>query len=382
MTAKQNRREVGIEFARIVGCLIVIGVHVSLRDYVNHVYDLSRGFINCLLADGAAIFWMITGCFLFRTRSYRQLVKRTVKNIVWPVLLLTACCFYLGGFLFNGESIAASMAHPMEDYKKLIESFLLYKPISANIGTLWYCYAYILVMLAFPVLLAFVQWMDQDRRREIWFLAVSFGFLLINDLTKNKAAAFSHHSINAAFPAAIEMLYGHILYRHKDTLLAGKRRVAVMAAAPVIFLLLNLLRTYLVHETGSKTILFWYTTIGVLCAVCVIGFCTALCSSVQGDSRRARMITMVSSYTSVIYMIHFPIMQMLNRHGWKDRCFAFCSRYAHGFALELLYTAVMVLGLFAVTFCVGILLRGIVRAGNSLGKRCSMAISRYRVKAA
>ena len=60
------KRNPSIELCRLLACLIVIGVHTSLSAAVNeHSWDTFRLFLNCLLADGVAIFFMITGAFLF-----------------------------------------------------------------------------------------------------------------------------------------------------------------------------------------------------------------------------------------------------------------------------------------------------------------------------
>ncbi|MFQ6866632.1 hypothetical protein [Blautia sp.] len=58
------KRDSAVELLRLLGCLIVIGVHTCLGAMVNGNYDFSRTFIACLLADGVAIFWFITGFFL------------------------------------------------------------------------------------------------------------------------------------------------------------------------------------------------------------------------------------------------------------------------------------------------------------------------------
>lgn len=51
------KRNPSIELCRLLACLIVIGVHTSLSAAVNeHSWDTFRLFLNCLLADGVAIF--------------------------------------------------------------------------------------------------------------------------------------------------------------------------------------------------------------------------------------------------------------------------------------------------------------------------------------
>ena len=52
------KREAHVELARILACMIVVGVHVCLPQIVNDQPDLGRTFISCFLADGVAVFWL------------------------------------------------------------------------------------------------------------------------------------------------------------------------------------------------------------------------------------------------------------------------------------------------------------------------------------
>ena len=70
----------------------------------------------------------------------------------------------------------------------------------------WYLYVYILVILIYPLLKAFVEYLDADTKRTKIFLIGTFVFLVINDISSNSLAAFSHHSINALVPASIEII--------------------------------------------------------------------------------------------------------------------------------------------------------------------------------
>ena len=71
------KRNPSIELSRLLACLIVIGVHTSLSATITeHSWDASRLFFNCLLADGVAIFFMITGAFLFNN-NYDKLLRKT-----------------------------------------------------------------------------------------------------------------------------------------------------------------------------------------------------------------------------------------------------------------------------------------------------------------
>ena len=57
------KRDPAVEFMRILACLMVIGIHTALYALVGSQWILSRVFFYCIVADGVAVFFMITGFF-------------------------------------------------------------------------------------------------------------------------------------------------------------------------------------------------------------------------------------------------------------------------------------------------------------------------------
>lgn len=134
---------------------------------------------------------------MFDRGSYKSLVKKTVRNIVIPMALFSVLVFYLGNWLFQGTPLLESVHHSKEDYINVIISLIKWTNPVNYLGHLWYLYAYLMIVAIFPLLRAFVMYLDEKRERTLWFLAGSLAFLVMNDISSNQLAAFSHHSINA-----------------------------------------------------------------------------------------------------------------------------------------------------------------------------------------
>lgn len=80
----KNERDMSVELARILACLIVIGVHSCLSVYHENYYDLNRIFISCLFADGVAIFWLIMGGFFLNIRIIGGCFVKHSKVLEYP----------------------------------------------------------------------------------------------------------------------------------------------------------------------------------------------------------------------------------------------------------------------------------------------------------
>lgn len=352
MEKKTTMRDWGVELARIIGCLIVIGVHINLSATENGGYNPSRGLISCFLADGVAIFWLITGCFLFRNASYKKVLLRTAKTIAFPLAIYSVFSLFFSEHIANGGPLIQCTYTSFTDYFQGFKDALSLKQTVPFSGHLWYCYTYILIMVAFPVLKAFVLWLEEERKREFGFCLISFALLVINDLMRNRSFAFSHHGLNAAVPAAVIIIWGAILYRNKELLLKHKFTWAASAAC---FIILNVIRMFIIWKTGRTPMLFWFSSVGLLCGICVVVFSLAVGDAWKNKKLVRAFVLWLAKHTFFIYLIHMLIISLLKFYNIPADLFSFLSRYTHGFLLESLYVVALVLLIFSICLIVSVI---------------------------
>ena len=89
------KKDPAVELARIFGCLLVVGVHCWINNFGVAIQSKSGTYIACIFADGVAVFWIISGFFMYKNYSYKQTLKRTIKSIIIPMLLLSAAMFFV-----------------------------------------------------------------------------------------------------------------------------------------------------------------------------------------------------------------------------------------------------------------------------------------------
>ncbi len=318
----RRKRNTAIELMRIVGCLCVIACHINPGPLKHGVAYNSQIFITCLIADGVAMFWFITGCFLFREDfNYQNTLSHFGKKVGIPVGIFSLFIFYFYDFVISGASIFESLNHPLSDYKTLIICIAkLVVPIKRS-GHLWFLVAYFLLLLISPALNAFALYLRKSNKRENIFLALSFIGLTINTLTNNVTFAFSHHGLNAMIPGAIIVLWGDIFYRrwNKRPSSAYFHQLLVALVALVGIVCINVARTAFQHRAYLQGLdhtvaLFWYSPFGVLVTLCIFILCT---SSIQQNAhpRLESIICAVASLTFPIYVIHNFVIDMLNTYG-------------------------------------------------------------------
>lgn len=355
------KRDPSVELARLFACLIVIGVHVALSATINGVWDSSRTFIAMFVADGVSIFWMITGFFLFQNKSYPKLLKRTGRTILLPMAGLSLFVFFFGPALLEGATLSQSISHPFSDYVKIFSSLIRWSNQVSGCGHLWYLYVHVLVILVFPILKSFVSYLDESSVRKRNFLIVSFVFLVCNDLSNNHLGQFSHHPVTALLPASIFVIWGHLLYQQKHRF--AKKRYLFLC--PAAFLFMNGIRTLIQLSRGAanagNAIMYWYSSFGLLCALCVIIFCFSLIRR-QERTKPNQCILFLASYTFPIYLIHMLIRNMLNVHfSLAEKLQSILLPAIPGIFGEIIYLLSMIGIIFIISLCVSILLRQIKR---------------------
>lgn len=352
------KRDPAVEFMRILACLMVIGIHTALYALVDSQWLLSRVFFNCIVADGVGIFFMITGFFLFQNKSYGKLLKRTWKNLGIPTVIYSVAGFFLFGWLLDGKSFSESIHVSGETARTALKKLLSWSNPVSHSDHLWYVYIYMLLILIFPVLKCFVDYLDEERRRTKIFLVLTFGAFVWNDISGNTFLALGHHSINGLVPASIEVIWGHILYRNR-----GNFSKKWIPAAGAGFLLINMIRAVIQQrqyrmDGKPSCVLYWFSAMGLFCAVCVVCFCLALFRGMKKESMGSRVICQVASCTFMIYLLHMAVRDLLSRFGYQDWLNGMIFGRFPEKAGMILYMAAIMGSVFGISFLLAMAFKG------------------------
>ena len=360
------KKDPAVELARIFGCFLVVGVHCWINNFGVAIQSKSGTYIACIFADGVAVFWIISGFFMYKNYSYKQTLKRTVKSIIIPMLLLSAAMFFVLNNYLNGNGWHFIL-HSKDDYKWILNSLLIWTNPVDRLGHFWYLYVYILLMLCSPVIAAFIKYLEEDTKREKLFLVLTFLLLVWNDLSNNQMGRFEHHAFAGAFPAAIESVWGYLIYKYRDRL--RKRRyifisVGAFLGLNVLRMAIQLGRYHRIQDTATY-ILYWFSSIGLLCAICVIVFSFAAIHSRKATVVN-RVICWLASYTFSIYLLHPVVNSFLDMYEVRSRLSeALLKFHIGGVGKEILYMICIIFIVVSICLAISCVLRG-----------CKMAIVR------
>lgn len=353
------KKDPAVELARIFGCLLVVGVHCWINNFGVAIQSKSGTYIACIFADGVAVFWIISGFFMYKNYSYKQTLKRTIKSIVIPMLLLSAAMFFVLNNYLNGNGWHFIL-HSKDDYKWILNSLLIWTNPVDRLGHFWYLYVYILLMLCSPVIAAFIKYLEEDTKREKLFLVLTFLLLVWNDLSNNQMGRFEHHAFAGAFPAAIESVWGYLLYKYRDRL--RKRRyifisVGAFLGLNVLRMAIQLGRYHRIQDTATY-ILYWFSSIGLLCAICVIVFSFAAIHSRKATVVN-RGICWLASYTFSIYLLHPVVNSFLDMYEVRSRLSeALLKFHIGGVGKEILYMICIIFIVVSICLAISCVLRG------------------------
>ena len=353
------KKDPAVELARIFGCLLVVGVHCWINNFGVAIQSKSGTYIACIFADGVAVFWIISGFFMYKNYSYKQTLKRTIKSIIIPMLLLSAAMFFVLNNYLNGNGWHFIL-HSKDDYKWILNSLLIWTNPVDRLGHFWYLYVYILLMLCSPVIAAFIKYLEEDTKREKLFLVLTFLLLVWNDLSNNQMGRFEHHAFAGAFPAAIESVWGYLLYKYRDRL--RKRRyifisVGAFLGLNVLRMAIQLGRYHRIQDTATY-ILYWFSSIGLLCAICVIVFSFAAIHSRKATVVN-RVICWLASYTFSIYLLHPVVNSFLDMYEVRSRLSeALLKFHIGGVGKEILYMICIIFIVVSICLAISCVLRG------------------------
>lgn len=373
----KKSRDWTVELLRVIGCMIVIGVHTLPSVMVEEgQYSISRVFLSCVFGDGVTVFWLIMGFFLFSNYNYIKSLKAAFTKIFIPSVIFSILSFYFFDLISSGVSVSESINHPIGDYKKILLSTIALKAGVEHTSHLWYIFAYMLVIFISPVLQAFNEKLTSSKEYQNRFLILVSIFILCNDISSNRALSFSHHGFNAAVPASIILLYGSILYQKRECF----ESIRWTIISVISFIIINIIRfsiqytRYIVGNSHNKTILYWYTLIGIANGICLSIFAFSLRHTIKNEIVQ-NIIRKLGKYTFTIYLIHRVTIGFLSNKGYFIFLQNKLIKNGYGNILtNSAYSLIVILTVFTislvVSFIIDIFIKALSPMFNMNKKKC------------
>lgn len=183
---------------------------------------------------------------------------------------------------------------------------------------------------------------------------MTLGAFIVNDITRNQLFGFSHHSINALVPASVMVIWGHILYKHRDALTTRKYFVLSVLVFGILNSVRILLQFYSFKIGAGDHILFWYSAIGLLCAVCVAVFTFCLKDWITIRTWLKNGILFLAGHTFNIYLFHFFVIYILGRLSFQPMLYDRVKS-------DLLFMILLTVTVFMISLMISVGVRGIGR---------------------
>lgn len=347
MLLKYSKLDVNVSLMRIIACFIVIGCHVRLSPIVDNHIDNSLLFIHGFFDDGVAIFFCVTGFFLFNNIIYKNLWKKILKNIIFPTILIEGVSCLLHGFLAGG-SLIESLCNPGINLATYLHDILSFKFNSEVYAAhLWYITSYISIIVAFPVLKLIVNEYEKGIKYPLnWVLALGIFNLFAKDLQAVFLFPGGEIETYTVFSVPILLcLLGYVLYKYKQ-MFYGRKYLGIITLIAMVGI--NIIRYFLQKNLFDKNInndyfFYWNTLVALIFSVSfIIFFLSIECK------KKHIIVNYIASQTFAIYLLHVLVFYTLDRFGIRN---LLLNNLGKGIVKESIYSIVYPLLIFVISLC-------------------------------
>ena len=315
-----KKRDISIELIRVVACILVIAVHLSLQVF-NQYYsqvDWSRLFEKCFFTDGVPLFFMITGFFIASGKSYKKTWKSVAKKILLPtfIYVIFAQIFYM--FITNKQTILWCLQNIQHNLniQGIVRAIFTGDVIHINslCAHLWYIFSHIKIVIWMPVLWLICK--NEKTPNLARRMIIGFGIfaMIMQDIQKFVVIPEGTFKIfTMVDPVILYVLFGYELFLHKDNY---KNNKIVPIVALAIFAIVNVIKyklemQYMVMNNyydivGRSSFLEWkYTSLNIISSICLF---KALYSFEIKSEKLSNIILWLSDKTFGIYLIHYMLI--------------------------------------------------------------------------
>lgn len=353
----KKKRNANIELARLIACIIIVACHSFYSIILPNTGEFRIAFLRCVFSDGVAIFWIISGFFLFR-KQYTDTLIHTLKRIGLPLLIYSVVFFYIGRIFIYNIPLSESLYHSADEYLDILKHVLSFSNGVEGIGQTWYMWLYLfIVIFLYPVIKPFIDKLNDSPKSQVLFAIISGILIILNDISSNAMLEVEHRGIRGAFFAVIFMIWGHIIYFNKDKIF----KKWCIPVCIVAFSLINILRAfilYLVNDIlGGDNVIHWYTSFGLISAFCIVGFCLSIKTI---DGIMGNVIRFLGAQTLNIYIFHGFSMSILVNYGYYDSIKDLIYSRFSSFTADMLYLITIICFVFFLSLIASILVNLII----------------------
>ena len=334
-----------IKLLRIIGCICVIATHIKLELKVkNEFINFTRIIIGCLCVDGVGIFWYIMGFFFFKQIPYKKRLKLLIKKIIIPLVITTFFYFYFINYNFNNiEILSYILKKSKKDYLKLFNKFLCFDG-----DHLWFCYVYILIVFLYPSFEGLNNIFEKYKINSYKIFLIFLFIFIENDFLKNKVLDINHHGLNGVLGAIPFIFCGNELKKNINKF-KNKKYYSFFI---LIFIGMNILRSFLIKIIGDTFLIKWYTSFGIINVFCLIMFVYSF-NDFLYNKIVYFIITKISSMTFYIYLIQDFVISNIFKAYQIDKKFHKNSKSIKGHIKYQIYSVLFIF-IFSLLFSIGI----------------------------
>lgn len=312
-----KEREYGVDVIRIMATFVVIATHVKLGWIENNVVDNQRLFFACLWSDGVSLFFLITGFFLFNGREYKKIIKKCIKSIILPVLIVVIASQIIGPWILDSRIFCSGFNFNIH-LGNIVHSIM--RQSAGDIDFcfhFWYIFTYIKVILFVPLL----KWICQEGKEQNLFrrglIILSILYVLVNDL--KKFVTIDVNFYNFFDVAILLVLIGYEISLHKNKIM---NNTSIRFICVVFLFAIGGLRFYSqkkLYEINieDSSLINWDSIFGIFMASLFFIFIYSFdMSKVEGVLKKC--IVKLSGVSFYVYLIHVIVYLKLESMGVRE----------------------------------------------------------------
>jgi len=301
MHSTLNRRNIGVDIARIAACIAVVGLHTLQREvsYVNATLYYLCGF-------AVPVFFMCSGYMLIgRNTGYGYSIRKCLllffMLIRWGIIVYG--CKYIYQFIIQGGDVDFSI-------KRFIVDILKGGFQSGYLWQFWYLAALMFVYLMLPIVNVFIKKRESvsiKRLVALWVLFVLISLAI--QFTSYVCSRPIQKQFNQTLRVWTWMQYFLLggIAKHVGMTLKGRKLACYAVITSVLIAIAqNFLGRNVLHDLHAE---YFYDSALMIVWVYILFFCAL---NIRINPEKRPLVYKLSAYTLGVYIIHPLFMRIVS----------------------------------------------------------------------